>query len=157
MRRNLFARRAVAIAQFPGNVFLGLGQKRQNRLKALLAFVLRVVTLARSHLIAEQRVHRRVGIQNHGAQPHVGRFPDSLPQAPLHLQQLPGHAAVQGGQEPPEGTLRRQSQHPQDSRQHGLALEKPQVMEPREAHVAGQYHRQNESIRGHDPGLPLHS
>src|SRR5207248_5542880 len=57
MRRNLFARWTVAVAQLPRDVFLGLSHKGQNRLKALLAFVLRVITLACSHLIAEQRVH----------------------------------------------------------------------------------------------------
>src|ERR1035437_4499957 len=45
MCRDLFARRRVAVAQFPRHVFLGLGQKCQNRLKAFLAFVLRVIPL----------------------------------------------------------------------------------------------------------------
>jgi hypothetical protein len=41
-------------------------------------------------------------------------FPYSLPHAPLNLQQLTGYAAVQGGQESPQGTLRREPQHHQD-------------------------------------------
>ena len=52
--------------------------------------------------------------------------------------------------------MRRESQYPQDSRQHRLALEKPQVVQSREAHVAGQHHRQDELIHWHGPGLPLH-
>src|ERR1035438_5900258 len=58
--------------------------------------------------------------------------------------------------EAPEGTLRRQSKNPQNSCRHGLALEKPQMVQSREAHVAGQHHRQDELIPWHGPGLPLH-
>ena len=141
----------------PATYSLVSARNVKNRLKALVAFILRVIPFTSSHLVAEQRVHRRVGIQNYGAQSHVGRFPNALAHAPLHLQQLIGYAAVQRGQEPPERTLRREPQHAQDSRQHGLALKKPHVMQSRETHVAGQHHRQNELIRWHRPSLPLHS
>jgi hypothetical protein len=55
-----------------------------------------------------------LGIQNHIAQSHVGCVAYSLSHAPLHLQQLAGHAAVQRGQEPPEVTLWGEPQHAQD-------------------------------------------
>src|SRR5262249_61227100 len=62
MPRNLSAAGSVSVVQFACDVFPGLGQKRQNRLITLLSFVLWVVALACSHLVAEQRVHRAIGV-----------------------------------------------------------------------------------------------
>src|SRR5258707_12595796 len=73
MTGDLFAGRAIAIAQFTAHVLPRLRQKRQDRLMALFASVLGVVTLASSHLMAETRMHRGVGIQSHFAQFHYER------------------------------------------------------------------------------------
>src|SRR6266852_6114249 len=109
MPRNLSAAGPISVVKFARDVFSGLGQKRQNRLITLLPSVLWVVALARSHLVAEQRVHRGAGVQRDLRESNVRRLPNPLAHYPLHLQQLPGDLQMQGSQKPPEGALRRQS------------------------------------------------
>jgi hypothetical protein len=94
------------LAQFTADVFPRLGQKRQDRLIAVLAFVLWVVTLAPSHLVAEQRMHRRIGVQRYHCQLNVSRLPHSFPHPTLHVQQLPRNAEMQRRQKATKRTLR---------------------------------------------------
>src|ERR1035441_2397341 len=68
----------ITVAQFPPDIFSRLGEERQHRWVALLAFVLGVVALASAHLLAIQRVHGRVGVDGDGRQFHIGRRPDPL-------------------------------------------------------------------------------
>jgi hypothetical protein len=72
MIADLFARGAVAIAQFPPDVFPGLCDKREYRLKAFLALVLWVVALASAHLLAVDGMHRGVGVDGDDRQLHIG-------------------------------------------------------------------------------------
>ena len=92
--------------------------------------MLRVVALAPSHLLPKECVHGGVGVQGYRLQPHMGRFPHPLAQAPLHFQQLLGNLQMQGSQKPPEGALRRQAPDLQDPYQHRLPFEKAQMMQP---------------------------
>src|ERR1039458_6292017 len=121
---NLLAAGPVAAAQRASRVFSRLGDKAQDRLVTLLALVLWVVTLAPAHLVAEQRMHRGVGVYRDLVQLHVRRSPDPFPHTPLDSQQLSRHAQMQRSQKSPEGTLRRQFGHPQNAGQHRLALQK---------------------------------
>src|ERR1017187_649896 len=91
MIADLFARGAVAIAQFAPDVFPGLRDKRQHRLEAFLAFVLRVVALASAHLLAVDRVHRGVGVDGDDRQLHIGRGPHPFAHGPHDGQDLPGN------------------------------------------------------------------
>src|SRR5437899_9635348 len=84
MAGNLLARQSIAIVQLARHVFPRLGQKSQYRLVAFLALVLRVVTLARTHLLAVEGVHRRIGVQCRGLQLHVRRFPYATAHLALH-------------------------------------------------------------------------
>jgi hypothetical protein len=108
-----------------------------------------------THLVAEQGVHRRVGVQRHRHQLDVGRLPHSCPHPPLHFQQLPRDAQMRRRQKPPEGTLGRQPQHPQDAGQHRLPFQKAQMMQPRKTDVSRQHPAQHELIQGHGPRDPL--
>src|SRR5262249_6622426 len=54
--------RPISVVQLSADVFSRLRQKREDRLIALLTFVLRVVSLATSHLLTKQRVHGRVRV-----------------------------------------------------------------------------------------------
>jgi hypothetical protein len=62
--------------------------------------------------------------------------PYPFPQSALQLQQLLGDGHRQGGQETPEGTLRRQFPHLHDSDQHGILRPETQMVKPGETHVA---------------------
>jgi hypothetical protein len=73
----------IAIAQLTRDVFPCLGEKRQDRLEALLSPVFRVVAFASSHLVAEHGVHGGVGIDRDHLQLNVSRFPYALTQDPL--------------------------------------------------------------------------
>jgi len=105
------SRRRRPDAQRPRRVLPRLGDKAQDWLVALLALALRVIALASSHLITEERVDRGVGIDGDRIQPHVGCRPHPLPHALLHGQQLPRDAQMQRGQKAPEGRLWRQLGH----------------------------------------------
>jgi hypothetical protein len=72
------------------------------------------------------------------------------------IEQLPRHAQMQRGKKAPEGALRRQLRHAQDADQHRFKLQKAQMIEAREPHVAGQNHSQNEPEHGHGARLSLH-
>src|SRR5580704_4222576 len=152
---DLLAAGTVARAQRARRVFARLGDKAQDRLVTLLTLVLRVVTLAAAHLIAEKRMHRGVGVHRDFVQLHVGRSPDPFPQAPLDSQQLSRHAQMQRGQKSPEGALRRKFGHAQNAGQHRFALQKAQMVQTREPYVAGQHHPQNKPEHRHRAGLPL--
>src|SRR5215469_11364340 len=102
MTRDLGASGSVSIAQLTGDVLPGFGQKRQNRLVALLAFVLRVIPFAPAHLMTEQRIDRGVGVQRNGLQIHMSGLPDPLPQNLLHPQELTRYAEMQRGKKAPE-------------------------------------------------------
>src|SRR5882672_12005554 len=52
MIADLFARGPVAVAQLTPDVFSRLGDEREHRLVAFLAFVLWVVALASAHLLS---------------------------------------------------------------------------------------------------------
>ncbi len=92
MPGNLCTRGPIPIAQLAAYILPRLGQKSQNRLVAFLPFVLRVVALTPAHLVAEQRMHRRVGVQRHHRQTDMGRLPHPFAHPPLHFQQLPRNA-----------------------------------------------------------------
>src|SRR6202521_5963335 len=68
----------IPVAQLAADIFPCLGQKRQDRLVAFLAFILRVVTLAPAPLVAEQGVHGGVGYP--ASPPPVG---PGLPPTPV--------------------------------------------------------------------------
>src|SRR5215469_2825004 len=92
MLGDLFTRRALSFAQLAADVLPRLGQESQNWLIALLSAMLRVVSLARSHLaFSVHRLHGRVGIQSDFFQFHVSGLPNSLPHVSANLQQLPCH------------------------------------------------------------------
>jgi hypothetical protein len=76
---DLFAGGPIPIAQLAPHVFPRLGQERQDRLIAFLSPVFRVVTLAPAHLVAEQGVHRGIGVQGDGFQFHMRGLPHALP------------------------------------------------------------------------------
>src|SRR5438445_1178655 len=101
----------ITVAQFSAYKLFGLRQKGQNGLKALLALILRVVTLPCSHLLPVDRVHGRIGVQSYRRQFDVGRFPYSLPHLSLHFEQLLRHGQMQRSQETPERALRWQPQY----------------------------------------------
>jgi hypothetical protein len=98
---------------------------------------------------------RKPDVQGRLGQSDIGRFPDPLPHVALHLKQLPRDAQVERSQKAPEGALWRQFEHVQDPDQHRLPLQKAQMVQPREAYVAGQHHRQHESAHRHGSGLAL--
>src|ERR1035438_1529635 len=104
---NLLPVRPVAVAQLAPDVFPCLGDKRQHRLITLLALVLRVVPFAPTHLLAIQGVHRRIGIQDHGLQLHIGRRPDPFAHGAHDHQKLSGDIAMQPIHESPESGLHR--------------------------------------------------
>jgi hypothetical protein len=95
MARNLLPARPISVAQLAPDVLSRFRNKGQNGLVAFLPLVLRVVALAGSHLPAIQRVHGGIGVQGDGGQPHVRRFPHSLPHLSLDGQQLPRYPEVQ--------------------------------------------------------------
>src|SRR5947208_11231997 len=68
MIADLFAGGPVAVAQLTPEVFSRLGDKRQHRLIAFLAFVLWVVALASAHLLSVERVHGGVGVDGYDFQ-----------------------------------------------------------------------------------------
>jgi len=63
VRRDWFARGPVSFAPLPAHGFPRLGQESQDRRVALLPPVLGMISLARTHLSAVHRRHRRVGVQ----------------------------------------------------------------------------------------------
>ncbi len=135
MIADLFAGRPVAVAQLAPDVFPRLGEKRQHRLIALLAFVLRVVAFAPAHLLPVQRVHGGVGVEGDDFQFHVGRLPDPFAQDLHHGQNLPGDIAMQGIHESPEGGLHRQLGDLQNARQDRVAGDEAQLIQSRKADV----------------------
>src|SRR5581483_599870 len=82
MRGDLFPRGPLTLAQFAAEVLPRLCQERQDRLITLLPAMLRVVSFAGSHLTAVHRLYRRVGVQDHFAQPHLGCVPDVVAPPP---------------------------------------------------------------------------
>src|ERR1700681_1203100 len=111
MTGDLFASGPVAIAQLSRHVFPWFSQKGQNRLVAFLSPVFRVLAYALANLIAEQCLHRGVGIQSDGLQIHMSGLPYALTHRLLPAEDLPGHRQMQRGQKPPERALWRQSQY----------------------------------------------
>ncbi len=156
MLGHLFAVGPVAVAQPAGYVFARLGQKRQNRLITLLAFVLGVVALAASHLLAIQRVHGRVRVQRGHRQAHIRRRPNPFPHLLLHAQDLHGYVQVQSRQETPQRGLGRQAAHFQDARQQGVLRDEAELIQAREPHVDAEHHAQHELVPAHGPGHALH-
>jgi len=152
MARDLRPRGPVAVVQLPAEVFPGLGDEGENRLITLLSFILRVVALARPHLLPVERVHGRIGVQRDPRQLHVGCFPDPFLESALQLQQLLGDGHRQGGQETLEGTLRRQFPHLHDSDQHGILRHETKMIKSGETHVERQHHPQQELLDGHHAG-----
>ena len=110
MPSDLIAAGPVSVVELAHHVLPRLGQKGQYRLVTLLTSVVRVVALARPHLLPKERVHGGISVQGHRLQPHMGGFPHPLAHAPLHFQQLLGNLQMQRGQKPPKGALRRQAQ-----------------------------------------------
>src|SRR5260370_17500228 len=86
MRGDLLAAGPVAAAQRARRVLACLGDKAQDGLIALLALVLRVITLAPAHLVAEQRLYCGVGVYSDLAKLHVRPSPTPPPHPPLHCQ-----------------------------------------------------------------------
>jgi len=155
MITDLFARGTVTIAQFAPDVFPRLGDKRQHRLVALLALVLRVVALASAHLLAIQRVHGGVGVDGDDLQLHIGRRPDPFAHGPHHRQNLPGDIQMKRIHESPEGGLHWQLGDFQDARQDRVASDEPQLIQPWEADVQAQHDSQHEPVQVHGTGNPL--
>jgi hypothetical protein len=91
---------------------------------AFLALVLRVIPLARSDLLTEQRAHRGVSIDGDFLELGVGRFLHPLSHAPLVLLQLPRYAKMQRGQETPESSSWRQLSHFENAGQIGSYFRK---------------------------------
>ena len=154
---DLFAGRAIAIAQFAPHVFSRLGEECQHWLIALLAFVLRVVAFASAHLSTIQRVHRSVGVDGDDLQLHVGRLPDPFTHGPHDDQHLPGDIAMQRVDESPEGGLHRQLGDFENARQNRVAGDEPQLVQPCKADVEAEHDTQHETVQVHGTGNPLRS
>ena len=89
MARDLFPIGPIAIAQFSSNVLVRFRYKSENGLIAFLAFVFRVIPLARPHLPAIERVHRGIGVQRDRRQPYVGCGPHPFAQNALSCNSCP--------------------------------------------------------------------
>ena len=85
VRLDLFAVRTVPIMQFPVEVLSCFRNERQDGLITQLAFVFRIVALARAHLFPVHRLHGRIGVNCRRLQMHVGSLPHPLPHDLLHL------------------------------------------------------------------------
>ena len=120
--------------------------KCQDRLIAELAFVLRVIALARAHLFAVHRLHGRVRIQGHGLQFHIRSFPHPLPKDLLDFQNLAGHMHIQTIQKAPQRRLRWQLLDPQNSCQHGIACDEPQLIQSLKPNIETHHDAQDELI-----------
>jgi hypothetical protein len=155
MIANLFASGTIAVAQFAPNVFSRLSNKRQYRLVALLAFVLRVVALASAHLLSVERVHGSVGVDGDDLQFHVGSLPDPFAHGPHDIQNLPGDVAMPRIHESPEGGLHRQLADLENARQDRVASDEAQLIQPRKADVEAQHDGQQKPVRVHGAGNPL--
>ena len=151
MARDLFPIGPIAIAQFSSNVLVRFRYKSENGLIAFLAFVFRVIPLARPHLPAIERVQSRgIGVQRDRRQPYVGCGPYPFAQNALQLQQLSGQVQIQRGQKPPEHALPWQPAHLHDPGQHRVLGHKTKVVEASKPHVNSQHHPLYELIDGHD-------
>src|ERR1035437_8286648 len=155
MIADLLAAGTVAVAQLAPHVFSRLGDKRQHRLIALLAFVLRVVALASAHLLSVKGVHGSVGVDGDDCQYHIGRGPDPFARGPQHGQNLVGNIAMQRIHQSPEAGLHRQFGDFQDARQNRIASDETQLVEAREADVEPQHDSQHEPVQIHGPGNSL--
>ena len=155
MIADLLAAGPVAIAQFAPHVFSRLGDERQHRLIALLAFVLRVIALASAHLLSVQGVHGGVGVDGDDLQLHVGRLPDPFPHGPHDGQHLSGDIAMQRVHESPEGGLHRQFGDFENARQDRVACDEAQLVQPRKADVEAEHDAQHEPVQIHGSGNPL--
>src|ERR1017187_9579771 len=81
---------------------------------------------------------RRIGIQDHGLQLHIGRRPDSFAHGAHDHQKLSGDIAMQPIHKSPEGGLHRQLADLQDARQYRVARDEAQLVKPRKADVQAQ-------------------
>src|SRR5438876_1586884 len=155
MIADLFAGGPVAVAQLTPYVFSRLGDKRQHRLIALLAFILRVVALAPTHLLSVKRVHGGVGVDGDHFQLHVGRLPDPFPHGPYNDQNLSGDIAMQRVHKSPEGGLHRQLGDFENARQDRVARDEAQLVQPRKADVEAEYNPQHKSVQAHGTRNPV--
>ncbi len=155
MVADLLAAGPVAVAQFAPDVFSRLGDKRQHRLVALLAFVLGVVALASAHLLSVERMHGGVGVDGDDLQLHVGGFPNPFAHGPHDDQNLPGDIAMQRVQESPEGGLDRQLGNFENARQDRIARDEAQLVQPRKADVEAEHDAQHEPVQAHGAGNSL--
>ena len=149
MSSYLLARRAVSVAQFPSSVLARLRNEGQDRLIALLPLVLRVVALARSHLVSVQRVHRRIRIQRYRLQSDVRCCPDTFSHLALDRENLILNVDVQRCQKAPERRLPRQLLDLQNPCKNRIPRDEPQLVEPRKTNVYPQHHRQHELVHRH--------
>jgi hypothetical protein len=157
MPGDLFPCGAITISKLPGYEFLGLCQKRKNRLIAPLPLVLRVVALTRSHLLAVKRVHGRVSVDCDCSQRDIAGGPHGFSHPPLDSMDLTGNANMQRIQKPPQRALRRQMRNLQYSCQERISGYESQLVKPRKSDINAQDYCQNELVRGHYLGNPCHS
>ena len=155
MIAHLLAAGPIAVAQSAPDVFPRLGDKRQHRLVAPLAFVLRVIALASAHLLAVKRVHGGVSVQGNDLQLHIGRRPDPFAQGSHQGQNLPGDIEMERIHESPERGLHRQLGDFQDARQNRITGDEAQLVQPRKADIEPQYDSQHEPVQVHDTGNAL--
>ena len=86
-------------------------------------------------------MNRRIGVQQHYFQLHVGRRPNPAAHFRLHRQQLLRGTTVQGREKSPQRGLRRQSRDLENPRQHWILGDKTQLAQAAESDIDTQYHR----------------